>query len=117
MLLACLTASLAIWLASWTLCPIAWTEEVISSAVFATDWTLLETSCEAAAASEEVLPVLSAVVVRVFAAASSSVEDNDRDSISLPMTDSNSRVTPSTRIDRAIFAFASAAAASSEFFW
>src|SRR5579871_6870911 len=94
----------------------AWTEEVISSAVSATDWTLLETSCDAAAASAEVFHVLSAVVVKLFAASSSPVEDIDRDSINLPMIDSNSRVAPSTRSDRAILAFASAAAASSEVF-
>jgi hypothetical protein len=82
----------------------------------ATDCTLLETSCEADAASPEVRPVTSAVEVRVLAAASSSVEDDESEPTSSPISFSKSRVMASTRWPRAILASASAAAASSAAF-
>ena len=76
------------------------TDEVICSVATETDWTLLETSCEAAAAELEISPVVSAVEVSVLAAASSSVEDDDSESTSSPIIASNSRVMLSTRWPR-----------------
>ena len=89
---------------------------MISSDAAATDCTLSETSREADAAELDSCWVVSAVPVSVLAAASSSVEADDSDDTISPTIASNSRVMPSTRWPRWIFASASAAAASSAAF-
>ena len=91
-------------------------EDAISSVAEATDCTLVEASSEAAATAVVTCWACSAVLVSVPAEASSSVEADDSEPTNSPISDSNSRVMPSTRWPRWILASASSAAASSEAF-
>ncbi len=93
------------------------TDEAISSVAEATDCTLAEASSDADATIVVSSRARSAVEVSVPAEASSCVEAEDTVATIPPIIDSKSRVIPSTRRPRSIFASASSVAASSAAFF